>query len=896
MKNKLKNKKVIFGTIIFLSIFLLIFLVSGFGNVRVLSKPYDQVAPRAPQDLSVQIGEKSVHLNWKENYEADLFSYLLYVNEDNKSDKDPIFIGKADNYLLENLNPEKTYQLSLAAQDTSKNIGPKTNEVSLVPDSSHPSNFKVAGWMQASADLVDAQRSFIENSDVFTDLSPFWYSAQGDGSIEKRGQIIDDNITNIAKNNSINIIPTITNNFDEDSKLSDLLGDNEKTKRHIENIVNEVVINDYDGIDIDYENLDSEVKDQFTYFIKDLATLLHEQNKLISVTVQAKKSDTNNWDGAGAINFKKIGEEVDQFRVMTYDYSRLNTDPGPISPVYWFKEALEYAMSKVPQEKIMAGIPTYAYQWCTTDSGNCNSKGLTWDGVQNIISQYDPVQEWNDMAKNPWFLYVDDSNNTKVVYYENHQSIYEKLKIVKEMGIGGIAIWRLGSEDLQNYEVIRENIGKKIKPATGIKVSPGDKTIKITWDKNEDQNIKGYRLIIKEKEDLEIDEKENELEEMNAQELLDKIKNGEYSYNDSSDDWIVEYIDIYEENEYTVEKLKNGKTYYLSLMTLEWDESLAGIELSKEDQELRTSSEITVVPSDQYFPGTIEDLEIIETGSTSVELTWTNTGDDYLDGQADQFDIRYLEGEINEYNFNDGIRFENTPEPLESLQEQGWQANGLEPGKKYNIAMKVIDESGNQSELSNVVNTETIDNIAPNIPASITATPLDREIFLKWEPGSEDDIAGYKIFYKKESSYYDIVEIGAHETNYSIENLDNSFNYYVGMSVYDYTGNESVRSEDVKVMPTDKKNTAHYKNTADKYYEQVKASLVSFSKRLFNDKAIPFIVVLSVLVVNFFIYQGIKMEINKKSQRKLERKISSSGATIKTNRVVDLKNIKKTFK
>ncbi len=894
MKNKLKRKKILSGAAIFVFIFLLIFLFSGWSNLRVLSQPYDQLAPRAPQNFSIKVGVKSAHFNWKENYEPDVFSYLLYVREEGKSEKEPIFIGKADNYLLENLNPEKTYQISLAAQDTSKNIGPKSNEISFSPDSSHLKNFKVAGWMQATADLDDAQRTFMDNTDVFTDLSPFWYSAQADGTLEKRGQIINEEVASSAKNKQINIIPTITNNFDEDGKLSELLKDEEKTRQHLENIVNEVLINDYEGIDIDYENLGIEIKDNFTYFIENLAEKLHEKGKLLSVTVQAKKSDANIWDGVGALNFKKLGQVADQFRIMTYDYSRLNTDPGPIAPLYWFKEVLEYAKSKVPEEKIIAGIPTYAYQWCTSEVDSCESKGLTWDGVQNIISRYDPVLEWNDMAKSPWFIYVDDNNNTKAVYYENYQSIDEKLKAVKELNIGGIAIWRLGSEDPQNYEVIRENLGKKMGRPTGIKAQALDEAIYITWDKADNDAIKGYRLTIKEKEGLDLEDDNESLENLSAQELLEKIKSGEYSYADSTDEWQEEYIDIYDQSEYTFENLHNGKTYYFSLMALSGNEGLSEAEMSKEELALRTSSEISVVPSDQYFPGTINNIEVLEIDATSATLSWINAGDDYLSGAADQFDIRYSENEINENNFSEAKRFENTPKPLESLQEQTWQAGGLDPGKKYTIAARAIDEAGNYSELSNIVAVETIDNIAPVIPAQIEAVPLDGEIFVKWEKGSEEDIAGYKIFYKKESGYYEVAEVSSDKINHSLKGLENGFNYYVSLSVYDLKGNESIRSDDLKVSLSGNKNVAHYQNSADKYYEKLKASLVLFSKRLFNDRAVPFIVVLSVLVVNFFIYQGIKREINRKSKRKSDEK--EDLGTVKSNRVVDLKNFKKIIK
>lgn len=882
--------------ILYFFVFSLILAISSLDKISVFSKAYDQLAPRTPQEFSLKVGPSSAEIFWKENTEEDIFSYVLHLRtEDEKETSNQILLGKTNNYHLENLSEDTTYFASLSARDKANNESEPTEEIGFTPDHLFPRDFQVAAWMQASADLEEAKKSYENNIEIFSSLSPFWYSAQEDGAIEKRGEIMDEHLYDISGSRSVKIIPTITNNFDQDSKLSNLLRNEENVEKHIDNIMREVNENNYDGIDIDYENLDAEVKSQFTDFIRSLADKLHQQEKIISISVQAKRSDGNVWSGAGACDFSKLGEIVDQFRVMTYDFSRTNTSPGPISPIYWFEEVLEYTKSNVPKEKILAGIPFYGYQWCTAGDGeSCQNKGLTWEGVSNIISQYDPVLERNDNSKTPWFLYIDDENNTKVVNYEDHQSVEDKLKVVKDLDIGGIAVWRLGSEDPQNFEAIRNTLGKKVKPPQNVHITPMDHALKVTWEKSDEPSIKGYRITIKSKLDLANIGDNFDFEDVASEDGgsdSGATSSGEALDSYSASPWKKDVIDVYDEGEYVVNNLENGKPYYISVMSLIWEIDPEETILSEEEKQNRSSGPVIATPTDFYYPGKIIDLNVGGVDATTVDLSWTTPGDNYFEGLASQFDIRYYEKEITADNFSEAYTYESLPTPVEPKSLQSWQIRGLEPGIKYYFAVKTKDESGNSSDISNVVSAETIDNIPPSVPDSPELIAFDEEIFVRWKGSEEKDVAGYKIFYKQENSFYNIIDVDSEATHFSIKNLENNYNYYISLSAYDTHGNESARSGDAKAMPKSQASVNRLKSIFDKSSEKIKAALAVFSKRLFNEKAIPFIVVISVLVINFFIYQGLKREINRKNKK---RKIDVSPK--RSDKIIDLKNIRRTLK
>ena len=93
-----------------------------------------------------------------------------------------------------------------------------------------------------------------------------------------------------------------------------------------------------DGADIDFEAMNfgtvgadrTAVKKLYPIFLDRLRTRLHEMGALLSVALPARRSATDpNWE---VFDYDAIGRSVDRARIMTYDYSSPDTEPGPIGP------------------------------------------------------------------------------------------------------------------------------------------------------------------------------------------------------------------------------------------------------------------------------------------------------------------------------------------------------------------------------------------------------------------------------------------------------------------------------------------------------------------------------------------------------------------------------------
>ena len=244
------------------------------------------------------------------------------------------------------------------------------------------------------------------------------------------------------------IIPTVHNIGDADA-ASVVISTPENRANHIQIILAEVRAYQYDGIDIDYESLSIDMEDEFTAFMRELSAALHAEGKLLTVAVHAHTGRPDYQ------NYADLGEVVDRLRIMTYDYSWSGSAPGPIAPLFWVRDVAEYARSVVDPTKIQIGISFYAYDW-PNNGGKASS--LTYTDIQAIKAEYAPsvnfVEERNgELVQESFFNYAN-----RTVWFANEKSLRSRMELVRELDLAGIAIWRLGNEDPQNWRYIRESL------------------------------------------------------------------------------------------------------------------------------------------------------------------------------------------------------------------------------------------------------------------------------------------------------------------------------------------------------------------------------------------------------------------------------------------------------
>jgi spore germination protein YaaH len=313
----------------------------------------------------------------------------------------------------------------------------------------HPKTGRyIAAWLPNSFDS-DNRKSFEANADILDEVSPFWYSTDTRGNLLHGSDARDKALIELAHSKNVLVLPTIHNIVNGTDPVPAILRSRERRSQHVRNILEEVQTHNYDGIDIDYELLDSSLRGEFSAFITELAGALHAEGKQLTIAVHAKTSD---YGGLGGFqDWSVIGPAVDRRRIMTYDYHWRGGGPGPVAPIYWVREVAEYAKATVDPSKVVIGVPFYGYNW----PANGDATPQIWTAINDLIQSYRlPVNFAESDANGPiqenWITY-----NGRKVWFATSRGLEAKIGLVQSLDLAGIAIWRLGGEDPNNWEAIR---------------------------------------------------------------------------------------------------------------------------------------------------------------------------------------------------------------------------------------------------------------------------------------------------------------------------------------------------------------------------------------------------------------------------------------------------------
>jgi len=314
--------------------------------------------------------------------------------------------------------------------------------------------YRTAAWIPPwdSAALTSIQ---LHAGDL-DESNPVWYSLSASGAIVTNWNA--ENPTWLAAMTGTRVLPTIQNvvngSFDG-TVAATLLSTAASREAHAQAIADLVLAKVYDGIDVDYERVPTTSRASFTAFIQLLGQKLHASGKQLSVTVYAKTSDAQNWNGPGAEDWVALGAAADWIKIMAYDYHWSTSAPGAITPLAWLDQVAAYAESAIPASKIIVGLPWYGYDW----AGSSGS-GIVYAGAMSTAAANGATIS-RDENSEATYTYADH-----VVYFQDAAAYAAKTDLIKQKhpNVAGFAHWRSGSEDPGFWTVIESLRGTTAPP------------------------------------------------------------------------------------------------------------------------------------------------------------------------------------------------------------------------------------------------------------------------------------------------------------------------------------------------------------------------------------------------------------------------------------------------
>ncbi|NEW04824.1 spore protein O [Paenibacillus sp. SYP-B3998] len=263
----------------------------------------------------------------------------------------------------------------------------------------------------------------------------------------------------VAYANSVGVLPyALVSNYgttDWDSHVAHEVLTNATAKKNlIANMVSLVKTNNYKGINIDFEAVLASDRNAMTSFVKDVASVMKAQGFLTMVSVPAKAQDDPADDWTGAFDFEPLGTYADIIQVMTYDEHGVWADPGSVASKPWIMEALKFAITYVPSEKVLMGIPAYGNDWNLSDKTNSSNKLIPWKDIPQLISSTKGKPTRDNATGSMTFKYTAKDGSKHVVWYEDETSIKTKTHYTLTYELAGVSVYAMGEEDEKFWKAI----------------------------------------------------------------------------------------------------------------------------------------------------------------------------------------------------------------------------------------------------------------------------------------------------------------------------------------------------------------------------------------------------------------------------------------------------------
>ena len=314
-----------------------------------------------------------------------------------------------------------------------------TSLPSLAGARSHP--WVLGYYTQYSPDSVTSQNSLAANLNIITDIAPLWYSYRANGSLETMGYD-RAKVRAYARTRGIGVYPLVTNAGENDAILENA---SDRTTV-VESLVQMAVQDNYPGYNIDFEGLNYWDRQGLSDFVIQLSRALHPLGKKVTVAV-IPKTFTDPY--GRAYDYQVLGQYASKVVLMTYDYHCIGSQPGPVAPLGWVTDAVNYALTKMPARKIVLGIAVYGYNW----GSNGTTVEVHDEQAVNLAAMEGATINWDSTYQEPWFSY-NQGQVQHIVWFENGYSDAFKIKLAQQDHLGGIAIWRLGDEDPHLWTVL----------------------------------------------------------------------------------------------------------------------------------------------------------------------------------------------------------------------------------------------------------------------------------------------------------------------------------------------------------------------------------------------------------------------------------------------------------
>lgn len=278
-------------------------------------------------------------------------------------------------------------------------------------------------------------------------ISPTWFSVSDEnGTVQSLATV---EYVEKAKTLGLEVWAAV-DDFNANSKVDmyELLSHTSRREVLIKTLVDAAQEYQLEGINIDFERIGTDTGEHYIQFLRELS--VHCRNKGIVLSVDSFPPAPY----SKHYHREEQGEILDYIVVMAYnEFYAGQGEAGPVASIGFVKDAVYNILELVPKEKAIIAIPFYARLWKEAEDGTLSGEYLAMTPAIDTIEANGATPEWDDTYGSYYAEYKKEGATYRI-WQEEDRSIEEKMKVISEAEVAGVAAWKLGLEKESVWEII----------------------------------------------------------------------------------------------------------------------------------------------------------------------------------------------------------------------------------------------------------------------------------------------------------------------------------------------------------------------------------------------------------------------------------------------------------
>ena len=291
--------------------------------------------------------------------------------------------------------------------------------------------------------------AMLENTEGINVIVPTWFviqDTQGNYSSIASKEYVDQ-----AHERGIQVWAMLNNVSTEESvavNTAELMSSTAAREKMIDSLMQDAREYGFDGINLDFEGLRSEAGPHYVQFIRELSIACRKEGIVLSIDNYVPSAYTEFY------NRREQGIVADYVIIMGYDEHYAGGEAGPVSSISFVDNGIKDTLEVVPKEKVINAIPFYTRLW-TTDGESQTSQVFDMEEEEVWISENQLEPEWREDL-GLYYAQRQGENGLEQLWMEEERSIGEKMDLIRQYELAGVACWKLGFEKPEIWKIVSD--------------------------------------------------------------------------------------------------------------------------------------------------------------------------------------------------------------------------------------------------------------------------------------------------------------------------------------------------------------------------------------------------------------------------------------------------------